>query len=138
MADAAGNTGLDQIAARRGVVEIIGEGIFDRLRDHQTAGEVNHARDLVGLDHPLHPGDVANVTFYKHDVRWDRIAVTGREVINDDHIISGLKKRQDRMASDVAGATSNQDGHELNRDFFGSEQLQAEQVIANSRNSSAL
>ena len=111
MAHAADFTDLDEIAAGCGVVEVIGKRVFHRFWHNQASGEVDNARDPVGLSDCPYALHIAGIAFDERDIGWGRVPTTRREIIENDDLAACCAKGQDGVAADVARTSGDENGH---------------------------
>ena len=106
----AGHAGLDQRAARAGVVAVVFERVGHGFRHHDAAGEVDHGGDAVAGDEIADQCAVAGVALDEGHVPGHPLAAPGGEVVQHDDRRAGVPEREHGVAADVAGAAGDQDG----------------------------
>ena len=104
---------LEQATAGCGVVVVIGQRLFYRLRHDQAASEMDNARNPVRLNDRLHALHIVGITFDKGDIGWDCVPTTRREIIENDDPVPCCAKGQDGVAADVTGTSGDENGHRI-------------------------
>jgi len=71
---------------------------------------MHHSPYTVFVDGPCDEGSVQDASLHQADI-WHADAVAGREVVQDDHVLTGLHHGSHHVGSDVVGTTGDQPGH---------------------------
>ena len=106
-----GDTGFDQVAGRDRVVGVIGEGVFDRFRNHDRTGKVHHRVDGHILDKVADLVLVPGVALNECGIFGDQSANAGRKVVQYDRVLSPVQQRINHVAADVPGAACHKYAH---------------------------
>jgi hypothetical protein len=111
MAHAPFDGGLDQGARVHSVVAIVGKRIANRVRHDHRGGEMNNSIDSMLGDQFSHERLIAGVADEEQGALRYRPIETGRKIVKYYDALAGVYERVNHVASDIAGATGNQDRH---------------------------
>ena len=87
-------------------------GVFHGLADKRLRRKVQHTVHrgaVVGGEHVV--DDVLNLAFDKRGSFRNGVAVAGRQIVHDDHLVSRLKQGGSAHAAHIAGAAGDNKLH---------------------------
>ncbi len=108
MAHAAHHGALDHRAAGNGVVAVIFERVTDRFRHHHRTGEMHHRAHVMLAHRGADRAVILDICLDQRGAGIDRPVEAGDEVVDDDHPVSCVEQRENRVASDIARPARNQ------------------------------
>ena len=94
------------------VILIIRERIFNGFTYIDVGRKVHHGVDLMLTERLADLGNVAHVRLHEGHAGWNRGAVTGREVVEDDGLVARGNQLTNTMATDVTSTTDDENLHE--------------------------
>jgi hypothetical protein len=93
------------------VVEIVAEGIADRIRHHDRAGEMDDGVEAVFRHQPGQQRLVAGIALDQPRPGRDRPPEARRQIVENHHVLAGVGQRQHHVAADIPRPARHQYRH---------------------------
>jgi hypothetical protein len=96
-----------------GIVAIIVKGMGNRFRDHHGACKMNHGFKCVRPEKLREKHFVTDIPLDKFYICRKIFFDPGTEIIQDDHMLTAVKKPVHHVTANVTRAPCDQDGHNV-------------------------
>ena len=109
--DLRGTRGLEQRHPAGDVVAVVARRVGDRFADQRARGAMEDRVDPLGLEKARQRVGVGVRALVEGRAGWHRSSMAGREVVEDDDVMSRPDERIRRDRADIAGPAGHQDPH---------------------------
>jgi len=103
--------GRKQGARLAGVIEIIAERVGNRFRNYDRSREMDDGVDRIAAEQPAHEGMIADIALDEFRLGRYRPAESGRQIVENEHVLAGIEQLEHHMAADEAGPARDEHTH---------------------------